>query len=57
MTTSEAASLLGLTRYSVIRFVHDGKITPAVKAPGDRGAFMFKREDVEALAESREAAR
>lgn len=51
LTTTEACKLLGgLDRSTLSRWVQLGKIEPADKLPvGPHGAFLFKREDVEAL--------
>ena len=38
---------------TISRLVKAGKLTPAVKAPGIRGAYMFRRGDVEELALSK----
>lgn len=41
--------MLGITRAGLIRLVQRGGITPAIKMPGKTGAYLFEREDVEAL--------
>jgi len=41
---------------SVIRLVKAGKLTPVQKLPGLRGAYLFNRADIEALAAERGAA-
>lgn len=46
-STKEAAEALGVTRTHITRLVKAGQLTPAVKAPGLRGAFMFTKEEVE----------
>lgn len=50
MTTSAVVAILGLSNSTVIRMVDEGKLTPAFKAPGLRGAYLFSRSDVERLA-------
>jgi len=40
---------------SVIRLVKAGKLTPVQKLPGLRGAYLFNRADIEALAAERAA--
>ncbi|POH58887.1 helix-turn-helix domain-containing protein [Arthrobacter glacialis] len=50
VTTSQAAELSGKGYRTVIRLVERGKLTPAKKLPGIRGAFLFNREDIIALA-------
>lgn len=55
ITTEEACALIGsprrpgysLDRSTLSRWVADGRITPAVRI---RGAFLFARADIEALA-------
>lgn len=54
VSSAEAAARLAVHRRTVIRWAHDGILVPAVHAPGIRGAFMFERDTVEALARSRE---
>lgn len=51
--TTEAARLLGKSPRTVHRLVKAGALAPAVIAPGGySGAYLFRREDVEALTES-----
>jgi predicted site-specific integrase-resolvase len=47
----DVCTLLGIDRSTLSRRVALGKITPAVRLPGPRGAFLFHRADVEALRE------
>jgi excisionase family DNA binding protein len=47
--SGEACESLGIHRSTLSRWVTVGKITPAVRLPGPRGAFLFDRADVEAL--------
>lgn len=51
MTSAEACERLGLTntldRSTLSRWVLIGKITPAQKLPGLRGAFLFDPAEVE----------
>jgi excisionase family DNA binding protein len=50
--STEAARILGKSLRTVHRMVLDGKLTPEFTAPGGpHGAHLFKRADVEALAE------
>lgn len=51
LTTEEVAAELGKTRRTVQRMVKAGTLTPARTLPGGRGVHLFRREDVEALAE------
>lgn len=48
--TAEACEITGLHPSTFSRYVKDGTITPAGKGRGVRGAFLFRRSDVEALA-------
>ena len=40
---------LDINRSTLTRWVEAGRITPAFQLPGDRGAFVFHRADVDAL--------
>lgn len=51
----EAAEILHVDRATVTRWVHQGVLPTAVKAPGIRGARLFHREHIVALAELRAA--
>ena len=53
---AEAADYLHMDRRSVHRAVERGALTPAQKLPGLRGAFVFHRADIVALAAARRAA-
>ena len=48
--TTAVAKALNISRTEVFRRVHDGRLTPAAKAPGIRGALLFDRADIEAKA-------
>lgn len=48
-----AAEIVGVHRQTFNKFVNLGRIRPAVTVPGVTGARLFRREDVEAFAESR----
>lgn len=54
-STREVAQRLGITVRSVARIVERGELTPAAKAPGPRGAFMFDPTAVDELVAEREA--
>jgi excisionase family DNA binding protein len=47
--SAEACELLRVNRMTLMRWVALDKIKPATKLPGKNGAFLFHREDVEAL--------
>ena len=48
--TAEVARIYGCDVRTVHRLVARGRLTPAIKAPGLRGALLFRRADVLALA-------
>lgn len=49
--TAEAARILGKSPRTVHRLVASGRLTPAHVAPGGyAGSYLFRREDVQALA-------
>lgn len=54
--TAWAARALGVHPSTVSRLVTEGKLTPATKAPGVRGAMFFHQADVIRLATARAAA-
>lgn len=45
--TLEVARMLGVDRSTVTRRVAKGDLDPVTRAPGHRGALLFRREDVE----------
>lgn len=49
LTSAEAARQLNIDRSTLSRWVADGKVTPALKAPGLRGAYFFDSAEVERL--------
>lgn len=52
--TTEAAEILGVTSRTVKRLALIGNdLPPAHKMPGDTGAYLFHRADVEALRDRR----
>ena len=53
--TAEAAEALGVHVATISRMVTRGDLAPAVKVPGKRGAYLFNRADVDALAAQRSA--
>lgn len=46
----DACDLLHIDRSTLSRWVALGKLTPAMRLPGARGAFLFRRDDIEAMA-------
>ena len=51
----EASTILDVNRATFTRWVVLGYVPIAAKAPGLRGARLFRREDVEAFAKQRAA--
>lgn len=49
--SKEACQILGKDRATLSRWVATGRLVPAVQLPGPTGAFLFHRNDVEALVE------
>ena len=49
ITTAEVADILGVSVATVNRWVRNGTLKPAVRGPGDKGANMFARADIEAF--------
>lgn len=49
ITTVEAVAILGCDRSSISRWVSSGRLTPVRKLPGQTGAFLFDKSDIEAL--------
>lgn len=47
MTTRDVADTLGISTATVHRLVERGDLTPAAKAPGKRGAYLFAADEVE----------
>lgn len=51
--TQEAAEILGTSPRTVKRFAADGTLPHKQKMPGDTGAYLFARREVERLAAKR----
>lgn len=49
LSTRDVAEQLSLSTRQVARLVDAGKLEPATKAPGKRGAFLFEPHAVEAF--------
>lgn len=47
--TAVVCAELNVTASTVSRWVAAGRLTPAAKAPGLRGGYLFTRADVDAL--------
>lgn len=56
MSTADVARAIGRTVSTVNRMVSRGEITPAAKAPGLRGSYLFDPAEVERLAAERKSA-
>lgn len=56
MSTAEAADRLDISIATLNRWAKNGAVPVAIQAPGRTGTRMFRREDIEALAEKRGAA-
>ena len=50
LTTTQAAERLQVSVPTLNRWVRQGRIAPAVQAPGVRGARLYDPADVDALA-------
>lgn len=48
--TTEAAQVLGVSKATIQRWAKSGRLEPVGKGEGLRGALIFRRSDVEALA-------
>lgn len=51
ITSPQAGLILGKSARTVQRMAEAGSLPVAQKLPGPNGAFLFRREDIEALAE------
>lgn len=49
ISTSEACEILKVTPSAISRMVARGDLRPAKRLPGERGAFLFKRDAVEKM--------
>ena len=52
---TDALQILEIDKSTLSRWVAAGKLTPITRLSGPRGAFVFARADVEALAKHRAA--
>ena len=57
ISSIEAAELLGKGRSTLTRWVQSGRLTEAMKLPGETGTRLFHRSEVERLADELEAER
>lgn len=49
VASKDVCLALDINRSTLTRWVEQGKITPIYRLPGDRGAFLFDPNDVEAM--------
>lgn len=47
--TKTVAEMLGKSVDTINRWVKEGRITPTIEMPGETGARLYRRSDVEAL--------
>ena len=47
LSTAEVAKLRGVSPRTVNRWVREGKLVPAVRAPGPKGARLFRAVELE----------
>jgi excisionase family DNA binding protein len=53
--TAETSEILGIDRGTLSRWISAGKIIPALRMPGQTGAYLFHRADVETVRDQRTA--
>lgn len=56
ISSIEAAELLGVGRSTLTRWVQSGRLSEAMKLPGETGARLFRRADVESMMNTEGAA-
>ncbi len=49
LTSTQAGVVIGKSGRTVLRKMQSGEIEPVTRLPGTKGAFLFKRADVERL--------
>lgn len=54
--TAETARILGKSVATINRWAAERKLVPAIEMPGEKGARLFRRSDVLALAQPAEQA-
>ena len=55
LTTADAAALLQVSVATVNRWAASGRLPEAMRLPGEKGARLYHRADVERLARNRAA--
>ncbi|MEH3142474.1 MAG: helix-turn-helix domain-containing protein [Mycobacterium kyogaense] len=53
IVSSEACKILQVDRATLLRWVADGQVAHTRKLPGRTGAFLFRRGDIQKLADKR----
>ena len=48
---AEAAEIAGVKRSTITRWADTGRLPTVTKLPGQTGAYLFRRSDVEALSQ------
>jgi excisionase family DNA binding protein len=56
IASQDVCELLNIDRSTLSRWVKAGRITPAMRMPGQTGAFLFSRDDVDELVAMRAGA-
>lgn len=51
--SAETCQILSVHPATLLRWIKAGRLTPAHKLPGDNGAYLFSRADVEKVAAER----
>ena len=49
--SAEACRILGRDKATLSRWIGDGRLTPVHQLPGKNGAYVFRRADVDTLAQ------
>lgn len=55
LTTAQAAVRLRCSPRTVTRMAEDGRLTPAMKLPGETGAYLFEPAEIERAERGAEA--
>jgi DNA-binding XRE family transcriptional regulator len=53
ITANQAAAQVGVNRRTITKYVETGRLTPAMKLPGTKGAWLFRQADIDLLAGER----
>ena len=51
LTADQASALVGVTRRTISRWAESDRLATALRLPGDKGARLFRRDDVLAAAD------